>query len=240
MPPRKRYSSSFGHRYTASVGGGAGSEGSAGETDKKDVNTVTAQQPRDRVQSASFLGTTTDDEREISSFVQDIDAAARQPLLSRHRHTVSHPGRLGSGATTIPVAAIAENASARAEGVRSPPSSTSAGSGAEKGGVLTSETEVDKRLQEMTAAFQASLAGLGGDRPTVRRRPPALASNLASGLDVPPGEASGSPSVSSVGAGQTSSASDEVVGRMSLEASSGRGSPASRRAQNPPSQQQRW
>ena len=33
---RKRYSSSFGHRYAA-AGGGAGSEGSAGSADRKEI-----------------------------------------------------------------------------------------------------------------------------------------------------------------------------------------------------------
>lgn len=68
IPTRKRYSSSFGHRYAAA--GGGGSVGSAGSGE--------------RVESASFLGAPTDDD-EISIFVQDIDArkplnAQRQPL----------------------------------------------------------------------------------------------------------------------------------------------------------------
>ncbi|KAK0493578.1 autophagy-related protein 13-domain-containing protein [Armillaria luteobubalina] len=65
-PPRKRYSSSFGHRYAPSLG--AGSEGSGSGNEK--------------VGSASFLSTNTDDD-EISTFVQDIDA--RKPLSGRHR-----------------------------------------------------------------------------------------------------------------------------------------------------------
>jgi len=62
IPPRKRYSSSFGHRYVA-AGGGGGSVGSAGSGE--------------RAESASFLGAPTDDD-EISIFVQEIDA--RKPL----------------------------------------------------------------------------------------------------------------------------------------------------------------
>lgn len=68
IPTRKRYSSSFGHRYAAT--GGGGSVGSAGSGE--------------RAESTSFLGVPTDDD-EISIFVKDIDArkplnAQRQPL----------------------------------------------------------------------------------------------------------------------------------------------------------------
>ncbi|KAG7440201.1 uncharacterized protein BT62DRAFT_938268 [Guyanagaster necrorhizus] len=66
IPPRKRYSSSFGHRYAPSLGAGSDGSGSANE----------------KVGSASFLSTNTDDD-EISTFVQDIDA--RKPLSGRHR-----------------------------------------------------------------------------------------------------------------------------------------------------------
>ncbi|KAF8870029.1 hypothetical protein BD779DRAFT_1681478 [Infundibulicybe gibba] len=72
VPTRKRYSSSFRHRYVAS--GGAGSEGGAGSADRKELN--------ERPGSASFLSTNTDDD-EISVFVQDIDS--RKPLSDRHR-----------------------------------------------------------------------------------------------------------------------------------------------------------
>lgn len=68
IPTRKRYSSSFGHRYAAT--GGGGSVGSTGSGE--------------RAESTSFLGVPTDDD-EISIFVKDIDArkplnAQRQPL----------------------------------------------------------------------------------------------------------------------------------------------------------------
>lgn len=66
IPTRKRYSSSFGHRYAA-VGGG-GSVGSTGSGD--------------RAESTSFLGVPTDDD-EISIFVKDIDA--RKPLNAQRQ-----------------------------------------------------------------------------------------------------------------------------------------------------------
>lgn len=66
IPTRKRYSSSFGHRYVAA--GGGGSVGSAGSGE--------------RAESTSFLGVPTDDD-EISIFVKDIDA--RKPLNAQRQ-----------------------------------------------------------------------------------------------------------------------------------------------------------
>jgi autophagy-related protein 13 len=66
IPTRKRYSSSFGHRYAAA--GGGGSIGSAGSGE--------------RAESTSFLGVPTDDD-EISIFVKDIDA--RKPLNAQRQ-----------------------------------------------------------------------------------------------------------------------------------------------------------
>ncbi|KAG1863173.1 autophagy-related protein 13-domain-containing protein [Suillus subalutaceus] len=71
IPTRKRYSSSFGHRYAAA--------GGSGERAEMECSTDNAP-----MQSTSFLGAPTDDD-EISIFVKDIDArkplnAQRQPL----------------------------------------------------------------------------------------------------------------------------------------------------------------
>ncbi|TFK37873.1 autophagy-related protein 13-domain-containing protein [Crucibulum laeve] len=95
MPSRKRYSSSFGHRYVGSVGStgsgagvviaGAGSTGSgevaAGSAGSGGGGLV---ERRERKESAvnSFLSTNTDDD-DISHFVQDIDS--RKPLSGRDK-----------------------------------------------------------------------------------------------------------------------------------------------------------
>ncbi|KAF8873265.1 autophagy-related protein 13-domain-containing protein [Infundibulicybe gibba] len=147
VPTRKRYSSSFGHRYAAS--GGAGSEGSAGSADRKELN--------DRPGSASFLSTNTDDD-EISVFVQDIDS--RKPLSGQHRihrqredDRSQEPGPRPSHHWDI--------------GIR-PAQRTSP-----HGPMLTSEVEIDEKLKRMNEAFLASLKGLGGNEGgsrSVRRR----------------------------------------------------------------------
>lgn len=87
MPHRKRYSSSFGHRYVAS--GGATSDGSPGSTagvERKDGERSGGSSAAGGGGAAGFLGAPTDDD-DISIFVQEIDArkplasaAARQPL----------------------------------------------------------------------------------------------------------------------------------------------------------------
>lgn len=86
IPQRKRYSSSFGHRYapnTESPSGGAGNS-SGSSTPITQQQEVPFQSGRERKTSlaASFLSTTTDDD-DISVFVQDIDA--RKPLSGRHK-----------------------------------------------------------------------------------------------------------------------------------------------------------
>jgi len=89
LPPRKRYSSSFGHRYATS--GGATSDGSPGSTtgaERKDGERSGGNGTAGGGSTPAFLGSTTDDD-DISIFVQEIDArkplasvAARQPLSS--------------------------------------------------------------------------------------------------------------------------------------------------------------
>jgi autophagy-related protein 13 len=110
LPPRKRYSSSFGHRYVGSAGsvstGGADGNGSGSgrSTPASAGGLVPELMRRERTHSAvgvsvfyfvrvlradfvpqsvtSFLSTTTDDD-DISTFVQDIDS--RKPLSGRDK-----------------------------------------------------------------------------------------------------------------------------------------------------------
>ncbi|EAU86589.2 hypothetical protein CC1G_07785 [Coprinopsis cinerea okayama7 len=100
VPPRKRYSSSFGHRFTNSVGstGGGSAEGGSGGASAAGGGTASGRSTpaippsgsglgidlgtRERKESsaASFMSTATDDD-DISLFVQDIDS--RKPLSGR-------------------------------------------------------------------------------------------------------------------------------------------------------------
>ncbi|KAG2119376.1 autophagy-related protein 13-domain-containing protein [Suillus clintonianus] len=87
IPARKRYSSSFGHRYAAA--GGGGSVGSTGSGE--------------RAESTSFLGVPTDDD-EISIFVKDIDARKplniqRQPLPASAQGPPTTPSHTKSDST---------------------------------------------------------------------------------------------------------------------------------------------
>ncbi|TFK23887.1 hypothetical protein FA15DRAFT_705075 [Coprinopsis marcescibilis] len=93
VPPRKRYSSSFGHRYANSVGstGGASGEGggsaSGRSTPAHQPTGLGIEVPRERKESTaglmgSFVSTATDDD-DISIFVQEIDS--RKPLSGRHK-----------------------------------------------------------------------------------------------------------------------------------------------------------
>ncbi|KAF8873817.1 autophagy-related protein 13-domain-containing protein [Infundibulicybe gibba] len=135
----KRYSSSFGHRYAAS--GGAGSEGSAGSADRKELN--------DRP------GTTMN----IVS-VQDIDS--RKPLSGQHRihrqredDRSQEPGPRPSHHWDIGI---------RPGRPWGPGAATArAGRDIPHGPMLTSEVEIDEKLKRMNEAFLASLKGLGGN-----------------------------------------------------------------------------
>ncbi|KAF9238206.1 hypothetical protein BU15DRAFT_47979 [Melanogaster broomeanus] len=137
LPTRKRYSSSFGHRYAASGGAASdGSPGSGGERKDGDKAGGSGAPP--------LLGPTTDDD-EISIFVQEIDA--RKPLASRQPLTMSPQSALTSspGALGRPVAGGASGASKRSS----------------MGPMLTREAEVDEKLKHMHEVFLASLEGLG-------------------------------------------------------------------------------
>ena len=122
---RKRYSSSFGHRYAASGGstgsagaGGPGSEGSTGSTGliggvaERVLSRETSQErddrnrERERPRVSSLLGTgsgsgtrgtavATSDEDELSMFVREIDA--RKPLATGAAADGSRGGVVGLG-----------------------------------------------------------------------------------------------------------------------------------------------
>ncbi|KIJ60811.1 hypothetical protein HYDPIDRAFT_97800 [Hydnomerulius pinastri MD-312] len=167
-PPRKRYSSSFGHRYAAS--GGGGSEGSPGSTGERKEG------GGERQGAASFLGANTDDD-EISIFVQEIDA--RRPLSSTSRQPLS--GSEGSGG---------------AGHQRHGSGGTSAGGDSKRSStepMLTREAEVDERLKHMNEVFLASLEGFKSG--SSRRRESASASGSGRG-DESGGEGSNSQSSS--------------------------------------------
>ncbi|KAH7915511.1 autophagy-related protein 13-domain-containing protein [Hygrophoropsis aurantiaca] len=84
-PQRKRYSSSFGHRYAGS--GGAGSDRSGGSRERREG---------ERAGSTSFLGANNDDD-EISIFVQEI--ATRKPLGSIRRSPGGEDGHAAAERT---------------------------------------------------------------------------------------------------------------------------------------------
>ena len=153
-PNAKRYSSTFGHRYTAS--GGAGSEGSAGSgaRDPERVVTVcilhyaTALLRADQsclIQSTSYLSTTTDDD-DISAFVQDIDARkplSRQPEQGSRKLIQESP---------IPPTSASDALPSRQRTMSVP------------GPMLTTATAVDEKLRQMNETFLSSLQGLGSRR----------------------------------------------------------------------------
>ena len=136
LSSRKRYSSSFGHRYATS--GGATSDGSPGSTtgaERKDVERSGGSGTAGGGSTPAFLGATTDDD-DISIFVQEIDA--RKPLASAAgRQPLSTPPDALSGGA--PVSTGSPGTSSR-RGVAEPfdsaaprPNSASASGSAESG-----------------------------------------------------------------------------------------------------------
>ncbi|KIK78786.1 hypothetical protein PAXRUDRAFT_834443 [Paxillus rubicundulus Ve08.2h10] len=187
IPTRKRYSSSFGHRYAAS--GGAASDGSPSSGgERKDSSCECGDRQGGGAGTPSFLGATTDDD-EISIFVQEIDArkplastSARQPLsLSPTSVIPSSPGSLGRHVALPGTAGFALSGSGEgsgsgsgsgeglAAGAHQRGASAGMGAGAGVGGdsnrssmgpMLTRESEVDEKLKHMHEVFLASLEGL--------------------------------------------------------------------------------
>ena len=103
LPSRKRYSSSFGHRYATSGGGASdGSPGSTAGTDRKDGERSGGSGPSGGRNTPAFLGPTTDDD-DISLFVQEIDA--RKPLGSGGARRPLSASPDVSGGVPVPVSA---------------------------------------------------------------------------------------------------------------------------------------
>ncbi|KAG6371055.1 autophagy-related protein 13-domain-containing protein [Boletus reticuloceps] len=129
LPPRKRYSSSFGHRYATS--GGATSDGSPGSitgAERKDGERSGGNGTAGGGSTPAFLGSTTDDD-DISIFVQEIDA--RKPLASvAARQPLSSPSDGLAGGAASPVALGRRDIPELFDPAASRPQSTSAaGSG---------------------------------------------------------------------------------------------------------------
>ncbi|KAF9219119.1 hypothetical protein BS17DRAFT_438351 [Gyrodon lividus] len=207
LPPRKRYSSSFGHRYAGS--GGATSDGSAGSAgERKDSERERGDRQCGGTGTPSFLGATTDDD-EISIFVQEIDArkplastSARQPLsLSPASALMPSPGSLGRDVALPGTAgftqpgsgsgSVSASGSELGAGGHQQGSSGGAGVGvgvgvgddskrSSMGPMLTREAEVDEKLRHMHEVFLASLEGLGSG--STRRRDNASAGVGGSGI----------------------------------------------------------
>ena len=173
---RRRYSSSFGHRYKDSLG--AASEVSAGsaerkerESDKGGVSVVnfSACDPivdHDLHQSPLLFGANADEE-DLSAFVSD---ASQPKPLNRH-YRAQNPDPLRDPMLAGPVPDRSERPSrsyspaAPPYARESPDSSNALGLGlATTGPLLTSEDAVDDQLRRMNATFVASLEMLGSPR----------------------------------------------------------------------------
>ncbi|KAI0266400.1 autophagy-related protein 13-domain-containing protein [Gloeopeniophorella convolvens] len=162
---RKRYSSSFGHRYKDSLGGA--SEVSAGSADRRERES-------DKGGSPSYLGANQDEE-DLSAFVNDTSQPKplnrhyrahnpdplREPLLAGQIH--DRPTRFSRPSS--PATAAAGYTREGSE------SGNALGLGlAGAGPLLTSEDAVDDQLRRMNATFVASLESFGGPRRRERTR----------------------------------------------------------------------
>ncbi|KAJ7641870.1 hypothetical protein FB45DRAFT_362730 [Roridomyces roridus] len=167
IPVRKRYSSSFSHRYGAVAGSsvGSGGSGESGSTSGSALG-LAAREPA--VQSRKA---TPDQQDEISSFVKEIDSA--RPLLGRYRQDQQQQQQQQSSDADAdepsPTSASTTSGASRGSTVRA--SSTGArtiGPGAfdppAATAMLTTEAAVDERLKRMNEEFMRSLEGLGGPR----------------------------------------------------------------------------
>ena len=179
---RRRYSSSFGHRYKDSLGGA--SEVSTGSGERKeresDKGGVRPQSFRficdpvvdHDLHQSPFFGANADEE-DLSAFVSDASQPKplnrlyraqnpdplRDPILEGHApNQLRQPSRSSSPASA-PFAR------------ESPDSSNALGLGlATTGPLLTSEDAVDDQLRRMNATFVASLEMLGSPRRRERTR----------------------------------------------------------------------
>ena len=183
---RKRYSSSFGHRYKDSLGGA--SEVSAGsgerkerESDKGGVSfayfprSFTSLTTTNILQSPSFFGANADEE-DLSAFVSD--ASQPKPLNRHYRAQNPDPLRDPLLTDQVPepsgdLSRSSSPAAAAPYARESPDSSSSNALGlglATTGPLLTSEDAVDDQLRRMNATFVASLELLGSPRRRERAR----------------------------------------------------------------------
>ncbi|PCH37077.1 hypothetical protein WOLCODRAFT_140700 [Wolfiporia cocos MD-104 SS10] len=129
----KRYSSSFGHRY--SLPGAVSSEGCVGSGAKEG----------ERATGASFLSTNTEDD-DISAFVQDIDE--RKPLgASREPSSSSGEASRVDGAGPSP-ASVSLQGHPRTRTMSMPAP------------MLATESEVDEQLRHMRERFDSTVQGI--------------------------------------------------------------------------------
>ncbi|CAK5276839.1 unnamed protein product [Mycena citricolor] len=162
IPVRKRYSSSFTHRYGSAGSGESGSSVKEARRDSFKASPPPSQSHAD----------------DVSSFVKDLDSA--QPLLARYRHEsmrglqddedargAAHDrtaSELSSGSRVSTVRASSTSrrttVAAVGAGVGDPGSLSQAPQQAQRS-MLTSESEVDERLRRMNDDFMRSLDGLG-------------------------------------------------------------------------------
>ncbi|KAI0002459.1 autophagy-related protein 13-domain-containing protein [Russula compacta] len=161
---RKRYSSSFGHRYKDSMGGA--SEVSAGSAERKERES-------DKAGSPLLFGGNTDEE-DLSAFVSDVSQP--KPLNRHYRAQNPDPLRDPPLAGQVPDRSGQPSRSsspAAAPYARgSPDSSNALGLGlATTGPLLTSEDAVDDQLRRMNATFVASLEMLSSPRRRAQSSP---------------------------------------------------------------------
>ncbi|KAF8188958.1 autophagy-related protein 13-domain-containing protein [Pholiota molesta] len=210
MPPRRRYESSFGHRYVGSGGSGTGSMGIGGAPGSGEGSRGTP----GSVQSREAFGARTspnasfsahsphsssahgehdhEEDKEISTFVQDIDD--RKPLSGRAKERESSrlPFAHGKQATDTtvkgkarahdspesPSAHVPYMTSSPTAGPTSPLSASPRTAGPiaispttaaaqlstspQRGPMLTTESEIDERLRRMNETFLRSLEGISG------------------------------------------------------------------------------
>ncbi|KAJ6610784.1 hypothetical protein B0H10DRAFT_2059011 [Mycena sp. CBHHK59/15] len=176
---RKRYSSSFPHRYAAgsSVGsGGSGESGSAGAGGSGSASLAA----RERTASGAGAGAGS----RSGSFVTQVGPgggrAARRDLVvcQGHRRGAAAAGRYRleqqqqqqqrGGApdpdrdADPPSSSSSSPGTSRSGTVRGSSSTVAPAARAPSGAMLTSESEVDERLRRMNEEFMRSLVGLGG------------------------------------------------------------------------------
>ncbi|KAJ7117228.1 hypothetical protein C8R43DRAFT_1137744 [Mycena crocata] len=236
IPMRKRYSSSFPHRYGAAAGSSVGSGGSGESASASGSMGPTA---RERTASAtgsrsgSFQLKTSPavDEQhdDISSFVKDIDAA--RPLLGRYREAQQQqqddstrdtdnrpPSRTSGSGSNSPGTSRGGSSIGTALGAHTITPSAfdrpvlGPGGG---GAMLTSESEVDERLRRMNEEFMRSLVGLGGATAnSTGTRASSSGAGRGSGSGLGSGLTHSPVSGRSGGDGQ---GSDEVIGRLEFD-----------------------